>query len=73
MDMNRDREKQAVQEKLERCRNLAREYTYGVTARNLKGLVEELEQKLHQIEVKPSTMSGKGAAAPQETGKASRK
>ena len=50
MVMDRDGEKKALQVQLVRCRELASEYTDGVTARNLIELAGELERKLRQIE-----------------------
>lgn len=48
--MNAEREKQALEEKLIRCRILLREFPEGVTARNLSNLMDELEQKLRALE-----------------------
>ena len=50
MDMDRDREIQLLQEKLARCRRLAREFTDGVTNENLRELARELEQQLRILE-----------------------
>jgi hypothetical protein len=48
--MDKDREKQELQERLVRCHRLANEYTDGVTARNLRELAAELEQKIRAID-----------------------
>jgi Ribonuclease G/E len=48
--MDRDREKQAIREKLTRYRQLASEFPDGITAKNLSDLTDELEQKLRQLE-----------------------
>jgi len=47
--MDAEREKQALHEQLVRCRMLLREFPEGVTARNLKDLVEELERKIRAL------------------------
>jgi hypothetical protein len=47
-----EREKQALQEKLVRCRILLSEFPEGVTAKNLNDLADELERKilaLHRV------------------------
>ena len=44
--MDAEREKQALQEKLVRCRVLLSDFPEGVTARNLNELADELEQKI---------------------------
>jgi hypothetical protein len=48
--MDRDREKQAIRERIARVRKLASDFLDGVTAKNLSDLIEELEQKLRQLE-----------------------
>jgi hypothetical protein len=48
--MDAEREKQAVQEKLVRCRRLLSEFPEGVTAKNLNDLAAELEQKIRALE-----------------------
>ena len=44
-----EREKQALQEKLVRCRILLGEFPEGVTAKNLNDLAEELERKILEL------------------------
>ena len=44
--MDAEREKQALQEKLIRCRMLLSEFPEGVTAKNLNDLAAEIEQKI---------------------------
>jgi hypothetical protein len=48
--MDAEREKQALQEKLIRCRILLIEFAEGVTAKNLKDLADELKQKIRAPE-----------------------
>jgi hypothetical protein len=48
--MDAEREKQALQEKLVRCRILLSEFPEGVTAKNLNDLAGELEQKIRALE-----------------------
>jgi len=50
--MDAEREKQAVQEKLVKCRRLLSEFPEGVTAKNLNDLAAELEQKIRALEQK---------------------
>jgi hypothetical protein len=50
MQMNAELEKQALQEKLVRCRMLLSEFPGGVTAKNLNDLAAELEQKIRALE-----------------------
>ena len=47
--MDAEREKQGLHEQLVRCRMLLHEFPEGVTARNLKDLVDELEQKIRAL------------------------
>jgi hypothetical protein len=48
--MDRDREKQAIRERIARVRKLASEFLDAVTAKNLSDLADELERKLRQLE-----------------------
>jgi hypothetical protein len=48
--MDREREKMAINEKLTRCRQLAKEYPSGPTATNLRELEAELLAQLRQLE-----------------------
>jgi hypothetical protein len=48
--MDQARKKKSLQEKLERCRELARQYPEGITAKNLKELEEEIQFDLRAIE-----------------------
>jgi hypothetical protein len=47
--MEAEREKQAFHEQLVRCRILLREFPEGVTAKNLKDLADELEEKIRVL------------------------
>jgi hypothetical protein len=52
MDADRldaEREKQALQEQLVRCRILLNQFADGVTAKNLNDLADELEQKIRAL------------------------
>jgi len=48
--LDAEREKQALQEQLVRCRILLGEFSEGVTAKNLNDLADELEKKLCALE-----------------------
>ena len=48
--MDRDREKQAIEAKLARCRELAEEFPLGETARMIRDLEEELLAELRTLE-----------------------
>jgi hypothetical protein len=48
--MDAEREKQALQEKLVRCRILLSQFSEGVTAKNLNELADELDQKIRALE-----------------------
>jgi hypothetical protein len=48
--MDAQREKQVLQEKLVRCHILLREFSEGVTAKNLKELAAELEQQIRALD-----------------------
>jgi hypothetical protein len=48
--MDAEREKRALGEKLVRCRILLSEFTEGVTAKNLRDLAHELEQKIRVLD-----------------------
>jgi hypothetical protein len=48
--MDREQEKRKLQEQLAKCRRLSRDFTDGITAKNLKELEAELEQKLREID-----------------------
>jgi hypothetical protein len=48
--MDKEREKQALNAQLERCRRLSAEFTDGVTVKNLCELADELEQQLPTLE-----------------------
>jgi hypothetical protein len=45
--MDAEREKQALQEQLVKCRILLSQFSEGVMAENLNDLVDELEQKIY--------------------------
>ena len=53
--MDAEREKQALQEKLLRCRILLSEFPEGVTAKNLNDLAAELERKIRALRTVGST------------------
>jgi len=48
--MDKEREKQALNEQLARCRRLSAEFTDGVTVKSLSELADELEQQLRTLE-----------------------
>ena len=48
--MDAEREKQALQEKLVRCRILLSEFPEGVTAKNLNDLAENSREKFCALE-----------------------
>lgn len=48
--MDREREKMAINEKLTRCRQLAKENFSGITAANLRELEAELLAQLRRLE-----------------------
>jgi hypothetical protein len=48
--MDKEREKQALNEQLARCRRLSAEFTDGVTVKSLSELADELEQQLRILE-----------------------
>jgi hypothetical protein len=48
--MDRSREKQAIEAKLARCRELAKEFPHEPTARMIRDLEAELRQQLRQME-----------------------
>jgi len=50
MKMDRDREKQELRDKLARCDRLAREFPDGITNKNLRDLVAELEQQVRDLD-----------------------
>jgi hypothetical protein len=52
MVMDRNREKQAVEEKLARCRDLAEEFREGPTAEMIRDLEAELREQLRAFEKK---------------------
>ena len=49
--MDKEREKQALNEQLARCRRLSAEFTDGVTVKSLSELADELEQQLRTLEM----------------------
>jgi adenine-specific DNA methylase len=50
MPMDRNREKQALEQKLVRCRKLAEEFRHGETARMVREMEEELRQQIRELE-----------------------
>jgi hypothetical protein len=48
--MNRDRDKRILEERLERCRKLAKDFPDGPTAQNLKKIEAELLDDLRALE-----------------------
>ena len=48
--MDREREKEAIKEKLVRCLELAREFPTGPTAEMIRELEAELRQQLRTLE-----------------------
>ena len=49
MIMDPNQEKKTLQAKLVRCHKLAREYTEGTTAKNLRELIAEIEQEIRAL------------------------
>jgi hypothetical protein len=47
---DREQEKRELEKQLAKCRRLSREFSDGITAKNLKELEAELEQKLREID-----------------------
>jgi hypothetical protein len=43
IDGDQERQRRELEERLARCRKLAREYTEGMTAKNLRELAAEIE------------------------------
>lgn len=50
MDMDRDREKQAVEAKLAKCRELAQEFRDGPIAQMIRDMEAELRQQVRDLE-----------------------
>jgi hypothetical protein len=50
MVMDRNREKQAIETKLAKCRELAREFPHGATAQMIREMEEELRQQMRELE-----------------------
>jgi hypothetical protein len=50
MFMDRDREKLALEEKLARCRALAKEFPDGPTAEMIRDIEEEIRQQLRSLD-----------------------
>ena len=50
MFMDRDREKQALEEKLARCRDLASEFREGPTAEMIRILEAELREQIRRLD-----------------------
>ena len=48
--MDRDREKEAIEVKLARCREQAKEFPEGHTAQMIRDLEDELSQQLRALE-----------------------
>ncbi len=48
--MKQDRDRQILQERLERCRKLAKEFPDGVTAQHLRKFEAEILDDLHALE-----------------------
>ncbi|MET3336933.1 MULTISPECIES: hypothetical protein [Bradyrhizobium] len=52
--MDLEQEKLAVEQKLARCRRLKKDFSEGVSAKNLRDLEAELLEQLQQIETSPA-------------------
>lgn len=50
MNMDRDREKQELRDKLAKCNRLAREFHDGVTNKNLRDFAAELKQQIYELD-----------------------
>jgi hypothetical protein len=48
--MDRQRQRQELEEKLANCHRLAGEYTDGITAQNLRQIAAEIEQQLRDLD-----------------------
>jgi hypothetical protein len=55
MGMDRDRERQKLQDKVAKCYRLAQEFPDGITNKNLRDLAAELEHQIRDIERHPHT------------------
>ena len=52
-NMDREQEKQKLEQQLCRCRYLERTYQDGLTARNLREIERELEERLRTLQQRP--------------------
>jgi hypothetical protein len=48
--MNRTREKQTIETKLARCRELAKEFPHGSTAQMIRDMEDDFRQQLQELE-----------------------
>jgi hypothetical protein len=48
--MDQKRQRRELDDRLARCRKLAREFTEGVTAKNLRELTAEIEQEIRALD-----------------------
>jgi hypothetical protein len=48
--MDRTREKQAIETKLARCRELAKEFPHGSTAQMIRDMEDDFRQQLQELE-----------------------
>ena len=51
MKMDRDHEREELQNKVAKCNRLAREFPDGITNRNLRELAAELENKIRALDL----------------------
>jgi DNA repair ATPase RecN len=50
IDGDQERQRRELEERLASCRKLAREYTEGMTAKNLRELAAEIEQEIRSLD-----------------------
>jgi hypothetical protein len=53
--MDRTWEKQAIEAKLARCHELAKEFPHGPTAQMIRDMEEELREQIRDLENKPTS------------------
>jgi hypothetical protein len=50
VDQKRQQRRRELEQRLARCRQLAREYTEGMTAKNLRDLAAEIQQEIRGLD-----------------------
>ena len=56
MKMDRDHERQELQDKVAKCYRLAREFPDGITNKNLRDLAAELESQIRDLDSRNAVM-----------------